>query len=131
MSEGPIDNATRKMWTAIDERQEELIETVAELVRRPSLLGQEADVQAYVAQYLSDSGLDTESWDLDDSIKSQPNAGNSGVPFAGRPNVTAIRKGAGTGRSLILNGHIDVVSPEPVAAWTHDPWAAEIEGDRM
>jgi acetylornithine deacetylase len=123
--------ATQRLWTAIDERQNELIETVAELVCRPSLLGHEAEAQIYVAQHLADSGLATESWDLDDSIKSLANAGDSRVPFAGRPNVTATRKGVGGGRSLILNGHIDVVSPEPVTAWTHDPWAAEISGDRM
>jgi acetylornithine deacetylase len=30
---------------------------------------------------------------------------------------------------LILNGHIDVVSPEPLDQWTHDPWAADLVGD--
>jgi acetylornithine deacetylase len=123
--------ATNRLWAAIDERQDELVETVAELVRRPSLLGQEAEAQAFVAGHLAKSDLETESWDLDDSLKSLPNAGDSRVSFAGRPNVTGTRKGEGGGRSLILNGHIDVVSPEPVAAWTHDPWAAEIFGDRM
>jgi len=73
----------------------------------------------------------TESWDLDEAIKSQPNAGDSGVPFPGRPNVTGKRAGRGGGRSLIINGHVDVVSPEPVSAWTYDPWGAEIAGDRM
>ncbi len=33
--------------------------------------------------------------------------------------------------SLILNGHIDVVSPEPVDQWQHDPWGAEIEENRL
>ncbi len=131
MAERGVKEATKRLWAAIDERQDELIETVAELVRRPSLLGHEAEAQAYVAKHLTDSGLSTESWDLDDSIKALPNAGNSGVPFAGRPNVTALRQGEGGGLSLILNGHIDVVSPEPVSAWTHDPWAAEIKETRM
>ena len=70
------------------------------------------------------SGLDVDVWDLDDSIKELPNAGDSGVPFPGRPNVAGIRKGPGGGRSLIVQGHIDVVSPEPVAAWSYDPWQA-------
>ncbi|MFL5759622.1 MAG: ArgE/DapE family deacylase [Thermomicrobiales bacterium] len=131
MASRAIDNGRQLLWSAIDERLDELIATVADLVRRPSLLAHEAEAQAFVAKHLSDSGLQTESWDLDDSIKTRPNAGESGVPFAGRPNVTATRKGSGNGRSLILNGHIDVVSPEPISAWTHDPWAAEIEGDRM
>ena len=60
-----------------------------------------------------------------------PNAGDSGVPFPGRPNVTGTRKGVGGGRSLIVQGHIDVVSPEPVAAWSYDPWQPTIVGDRL
>ncbi|HUZ84630.1 MAG TPA: M20/M25/M40 family metallo-hydrolase, partial [Gaiellales bacterium] len=34
--------------------------------------------------------------------------------------------GAGSGRSLMLNGHIDAVSAEPLDAWTSDPFAAEV-----
>jgi acetylornithine deacetylase len=125
--------AINTLWQTIDDRQDELIQLIAELVRIPSLLGDESTIQTYVARHLNESGLDTESWDLEDSVKSQPNAGDSGVPFPGRPNLTAVRKAvnSGAGRSLILNGHVDVVSPEPISAWTHDPWGAEIDGDRM
>jgi acetylornithine deacetylase len=123
--------ATTALWQAIEDRRDELIWTVADLVRFPSVLGAEAGVQGYVAEHLGQSGFATESWDLDDTVKQQPNAGESNVPFAGRPNVTAKRAGRGGGRSLIMNGHVDVVSPEPVAAWSHDPWAAEIAGDRL
>src|SRR4051812_20733229 len=101
--------ATELLWQAIEARRDELIGTVADLVRRPSQLGQESDVQAYVADHLRASGLATEVWDLDESIRSQPNAGDSGVPFPGRPNVTGKCAGGGGGKSLILNGHIDVV----------------------
>ena len=34
-------------------------------------------------------------------------------------------------KSIILNGHIDVVSPEPVDRWRHDPWGGEIEEKRL
>ena len=33
------------------------------------------------------------------------------------------------GRSLILNGHVDVVSPEPRAQWARDPFVAHVEDD--
>lgn len=128
MAENPT---IERLWSVIEERRDELIQTVADLVRFQSVLGQEAGVQEYVAYHLRASGLETESWDLDESIKQAPNAGESNVPFAGRPNVTGKRAGLGGGRSLILNGHVDVVSPEPVSAWRYDPWAAEIIGDRM
>jgi acetylornithine deacetylase len=123
--------AVHRLWAEIDRHEDELIETVAELVRRPSPLGAEADVQGYVAGHLAQSGLAVEVWDLDESVKTIPNAGDSGVPFPGRPNVAGIQKGAGGGRSLIVQGHIDVVSPEPVEAWSYDPWQATIVGDRM
>jgi acetylornithine deacetylase len=125
------DDARRTLFEAIDQRAGELIDITAELVRRPSELGHEALVQEYVAEHLHGSTSDVDVWDLDDSILSEPNAGNSGVPFPGRPNVTGKIAGAGGGKSLILNGHIDVVSPEPVDQWTHDPWGAEIVDNRM
>src|SRR4051794_29845060 len=101
--------ATTALWTAIDQRRGEVIPTVADLVRFQSVLGNEAGVQAYVADHLRVSEFATESWDLDDAVKSQPNAGESNTPFPNRPNVTARRSGVGGGRSLIMNGHIDVV----------------------
>lgn len=124
-------DATARLWAAIEARRDELVALVADLVRRPSPLGREAEAQAYVAAHLRDSGLAVEAWDLDDALRTAPEGGDSGVPFAGRPNVAGLRRGAGGGRSLILNGHIDVVSPEPVAAWTHGPWGAAIVDGRM
>ncbi len=124
-------SVVERLHSEIEARQDELICIVADLVRRPSLLGQEADAQAYVAEHMRMSGLDVTSWDLDEDVKRHSEAGDSGVPFAGRPNVAGRLRGAGNGRSLILNGHIDVVSPEPVSAWIHDPWGAERVGDRL
>lgn len=124
-------DAIDRLWVEIDRREDQLIETVAELVQRPSPLGEEAEAQSYVADHLSASGLNVEVWDLDDSVKDLPSAGDSGVPFTGRPNVAGVQPGAGGGRSLIVQGHIDLVSPEPVEAWSYDPWGATIVGDRM
>ena len=126
-----LEAAVARLWGELEARRDDLIGVVADLVRRPSLLGQEGAAQAYVADHLRASGMETDVWELDEAVRSLPNAGDSGVPFAGRPNVSGTLPGAGGGRSLILNGHIDVVSPEPLAAWTHDPWAAEIVGGRM
>src|SRR5215210_8043716 len=126
-----LEGTVERLWAEIEARSDELVGVVADLVRRPSLLGEEGLAQAYVADYLRASEMATEVWELDQSVRSLPNAGDSGVPFAGRPNVAGTLPGRGGGRSLILNGHIDVVSPEPLSAWTYDPWAAEIVGDRM
>ena len=126
-----LQRTVEQLWVEIESRRDELVGVIADLVRRPSLLGEEGPAQAYVAGYLRASGMTTEVWELDQSVRALPNAGDSGVSFAGRPNVAGTLPGRGGGRSLILNGHIDVVSPEPLPAWTYDPWAAEIVGDRM
>jgi len=52
-------------------------------------------------------------------------------PYTGRPNVIGKLKGAADAKSMILNGHIDVVSPEPLAQWSRDPWGAEVSDGRM
>jgi acetylornithine deacetylase len=39
--------------------------------------------------------------------------------------------GGGNGRSLLLNGHVDVVSEEPADRWTKPPYGAEIEEGRL
>jgi acetylornithine deacetylase len=119
------------METEIDARRDELVALVAELVKRPSELGHEAAAQAYVAEHLRGSGMVVESWEPSDELKRHPEGGDSGVATDGRPNVAGTSRGAGSGRSLILNGHIDVVSPEPLDAWTRDPWGAEISGNLM
>lgn len=53
------------------------------------------------------------------------------VGYHGRPNVVGRQRGAGGGRSLILNSHIDTVTPEPLAAWTHHPYRAATSDDRL
>ena len=126
-----VSPAVQRLWDEIDRREDDIVALVADLVRYPSVLGHEGPAQAFVAEHLRGSGLATESWDVGNEIPGMPNAGSSGVDFVGRPNVAGVRKGRGGGRSLIMNGHIDVVSPEPVSAWTHDPWGAEIVGHQL
>ncbi len=51
--------------------------------------------------------------------------------YKDRPNVVAKLPGTGGGKSLLLNGHIDVVTIEPKEKWKHDPWGGEIENGKM
>ena len=52
----------------------------------------------------------------------------AGLDFVGRPQLAAMLRGRGGGRSLLLSGHIDAVEAQP-DAWAHDPYdAVEREG---
>jgi acetylornithine deacetylase len=57
----------------------------------------------------------------------------TGLPYdESRPNIIGILPIEDGGRSLILNGHVDVVSPEPIETWERGgPWSATIEGNRL
>jgi acetylornithine deacetylase len=48
-----------------------------------------------------------------------------------RPITVATLRGAGGGRSLIVNGHIDVVSPGDLERWTSPPFEAEVRDGRI
>lgn len=48
------------------------------------------------------------------------------------PNVVgSFTGGAGAGRHLVLNGHIDVFPAGPAEQWSRDPWSGAIEGGKV
>src|SRR5215216_3225030 len=65
------------------------------------------------------------------ALDGHPGASPFSWDVGGKSNVLANWEPAapGDGRTLILNGHIDVVSPEPSSLWTGSPFAARREGD--
>jgi succinyl-diaminopimelate desuccinylase len=49
----------------------------------------------------------------------------------GRPNCIIRLDGGLPGRVLLFEGHTDVVTPGDPEDWTHDPFGAEVVGDRI
>jgi len=143
------------------DNQAESIARLADLVRIPSLTGEEGEAQRHVAELLGGLGAATELLEPDTEalfarfprIAQYPTHWQhdlilpyaelptyealraSGLEkvlnYSGRPNVVGTLKGTGGGRSLILNGHIDTVTIEPTGEWTRDPFGAEIEDSLM
>jgi acetylornithine deacetylase len=54
-----------------------------------------------------------------------------GFTWQGRPQLVARFPGAGGGRTLLLNGHVDVVDVEPREAWATDPFDAVVRDGRV
>jgi acetylornithine deacetylase len=79
---------------------------------------QEPHLQEYLAGRLRAAGARVDLW--------EPEPDPSGLSFEGRPQLAATFRGTGGGRSLLFNGHVDVVTPEPLDQWTSDPWRAEV-----
>lgn len=128
-----MDQGRAKVLAAVDAQRSEQIGFLQELVRQPSTLGHEASAQELVTAKFRQLGLAVETFEPS-LIEIAPLRGYSPVEwdYTGRYNVVGRRPSRGqTGRSLILNGHIDVVSPEPVHHWTRDPWGGAIEDGRL
>ncbi|HWV86200.1 MAG TPA: ArgE/DapE family deacylase [Capillimicrobium sp.] len=106
---------------------------LADLVRAPTVLGDEDAGQAVMARAFADCGLEPVDVPLRaDALRGAEGASPFSWDVAGKRNVVATwaadapTDGA---RSLILNGHVDVVPPAAEHLWTHAPYGAEREGD--
>jgi acetylornithine deacetylase len=86
--------------------------------------------QAYVKQVLEGMGFgDIDVWEVDAaSLEDAPGFGLApDRDMRDMPVLVARLPGAGQGKSLILNGHYDVVPLGLRESWSHDPFAGEIE----
>jgi len=103
------------------------------LVRFPSLRGAEHTIQDFVFRSLRDFGLTLERFAMDrDAIARHPGGSKFSEHHSDAPIVVGIhRPQHETGRSLILQAHVDVVPTGDPALWTHPPFEPVIEGDWM
>jgi acetylornithine deacetylase len=102
-----------------------------ELVGVPSLLGNEEPAQQLVEKRLRDLGFEVRSIEPSaERLASHPDSGIPLVSYEGRRCLVGTLAG-GPGRSLLLNGHVDVVSEAPVERWTRPPFGAEIDSGRL
>ena len=114
----------------IRDNQEELVKLIQDLVRIPSVSGKEEDVQKFIYNKMKDLNLEPK-YIYPDIEKLRENndffetTSFTKYGYENRPNVAGILRGTGNGKSICLNGHVDVVSPEPIEHWTYDPWGGE------
>ncbi len=122
-----MDDVEQGIAQAIAGSRDELVELASALIRFDTTARDagdpardEAALQAHLAGRLRAAGAEVELWEPQpEDVRGRQ------IPFEldfhGRPQLLARFPGAGGGRSLLLNGHIDVVSGEPKERWTSDP----------
>jgi acetylornithine deacetylase len=127
-----LSDVKQRVLTKIDEEKESVIDLLKNIVKIPSVVGDEKSVQEFMAKKLGELGFTVDMWTPDyDELKTHPGFASPNTSFENRPNVVGVLKGAGGGRSLILNGHMDVVSPYDESLWEHGPWSADIVDNRL
>jgi formylaminopyrimidine deformylase len=102
----------------LDEASERLVETLCDLVRfrTPNPPGgNEAAAQDFVEERMTALGLEVDRWDA----------------LPGRPNVVGRMAGRGGGRSVVLNGHIDVCEERRLDQWSTTPYEPVVTSDEV
>ena len=132
----------RKVLQLIDENKEEIIEYLRKLigfktVSPPQNGKAEGDgykkLQEFVCKTLEGMNFDIDTWEVDASkLESFPGSGVSpDRDLSNMPVVVGELKGKGKGKSLILNGHYDVVPVGVLENWKHDPFGGEVEDNKL
>ena len=130
MKEAEVKTETeQKVLEWIDRRQGYLTVFLRNLIAIPSVTGEELEIQKFIARKLDSMGLEVDLWEPDhEQLKTHPAYLPSDRGYKDRPNVVGRYRGTGGGRSLLFNGHVDVIPAGAVETWEHPPWAGDIQG---
>lgn len=133
MSDTTGDTLRGEILAAVADMADDLTDLTATLVRFPSLLGEEASAQDYMEGLFRGMGLKTLRIAVrDDELAHLPGYSPSVGTWQRHDNVIGThRPREQAGRSLILNGHIDVVPVGAADMWTRPPFEPVIEGGRL
>jgi acetylornithine deacetylase len=121
-----------EILAAVAAEEPAIVALLSELVAAPTLQGSEARGQEVMRRAFVELGLEPHEVPLDRAIlERHPGAAPFSWDVDGKRNLLATWEPTGSpeGRSLILNGHIDVVSPEPASLWDNDPFTPRRHGD--
>ena len=103
------DTVKQDILATVDSLRDEIIKLTVDIVRIPSVnptypgivreevIGGEMRVNEYLKPVMEAVGLKTDMWEEE----------------KGRANLVGVYKGTGGGKSLIFNGHVDVVPAGP------------------
>jgi acetylornithine deacetylase len=117
-----------EVLSRVDAMRDELVDAIVKAVRIESVnpkypgqvyedvVGGEGEVSKFMAEIYRSAGADVDLFAIE----------------PGRENAVGTIKGTGGGRSLIYNGHVDVVPVGDPGAWTSgSPFSGKLDGDRI
>jgi len=117
-----------RVMAAVDAGRDDLVQAVSRAIQIESVnpkypgqvydevVGREGDASKFVAEIYGSIGAEVDLFAVE----------------PGRENAVGVLRGSGGGRSLIYNGHVDVVPPGDPAVWTGgNPFSGRNDGVRI
>jgi len=108
----------------LDTQTEAVTELLCDLIRIPSVAGDEKPVAEYLLERLSGLADVVEAQPVTEDIKNDPDYSFpvKDLEYGDRPNVHIIKQGKGTGSKVLFNTHQDVVPPSRQHKRPFDPY---------
>lgn len=127
------DRIATDIQLAVDRLFEDEVQFLAELTSHPSTRGHEQSAQDFMQGELAARGYETDRWQIKvDDIAHLPGFSPVIGDYDNAVNVVGThRSKTRKGRSLILNGHIDVVPVGPLDMWDTPPFEPRVDNGWM
>jgi len=119
-----MESTQLKLLETVEHLRPDILDLTCRLVSQPSTLGNEQGALGVMESEFSRLGFQVRQVAIDANTLSE-HPGFAPVPWSyeNRYNLVATRPADGVGgKSALFNGHLDVVSPEPVDKWERNPF---------
>jgi acetylornithine deacetylase len=111
----------------VESLRDQLVDLARDLVRIPSVTGEETPAQQFLVERLQDWGLRVDLWIPERAeVAGHPAFCDDGIPIERANLVAQWGEGNRAQAALILNGHIDVVPVGDLSQWDGDPFEGTI-----
>ncbi|MGJ5207531.1 ArgE/DapE family deacylase [Bradyrhizobium sp. HKCCYLR20261] len=126
-------DTTQRILDAVDAGFDRQLATTSDFVSIPSTRGAEGPCQDMFGDLLRERGYEVDDWHIAlDELKDMRGYGPIEHDFSKARSVVGTYRPATTaGRSLILQGHCDVVPAGPLDMWETPPFSPVIRNGRM
>src|SRR3954454_410141 len=129
-----IDNYTKqRVLAAVDDNLDAPLATTRDFVAIPSTRGAEGLCQDMIGDLLRQRDYEVDDWHIDvNDLKDLRGFGPIEHDFSkARTVVGTYRPATNAGKSLILQGHCDVVPTGPLDMWETPPFAPVVKDGKM
>ncbi|WP_411333089.1 peptidase [Metabacillus indicus] len=127
-----MEDSQKQVCAWINDNRHRSIKLLKKMVEQRSVQGNEASAQAVVLEKCRQLSLDIDLWEPGGkALKQHPHFVATRTSFKDSPNIVGVMKGSGGGKSVILNGHVDVVPEGDLKQWEVDPYQAVVKDNRL